>query len=88
MLNESDVRERLSMLIHESGGQRQFAERHGFSAVYVHDVLHGRRGFSDRMLKAMKLERVVQYRNIAHDIAHDIAHTMTPGVEKKEEIPH
>lgn len=70
MLSEEDVREKLRAAIAAAGGQQLFAEQHHFSKAYVHDVLHGRRGFADRILAALGVERVVQYREITHDIAH------------------
>jgi hypothetical protein len=62
MLTEDEVRARLRAAIEQAGGQRKFAEAHGFTPSYVHDVLHGKRGFADRILQALGLERVERYR--------------------------
>lgn len=62
MLTEQEVIERLRVAIEESGGQRAFAEKHGFTAAYVNDVRHGRRAPADRILSALGLERITVYR--------------------------
>lgn len=62
MLTEQEVRSRLEAAIREAGSQRLFAAKHGFTPSYVHDVLHGKRDFADRILEAIGVERVVMYR--------------------------
>jgi DNA-binding transcriptional regulator YdaS (Cro superfamily) len=50
---------KLRALIAEQGSQQAAAKRLGVSGAYVNDLLHGRREFSDRMLKKLGLRRVV-----------------------------
>lgn len=84
MLTEDDVRLRLRAAIEAAGSQRNFADEHGFTASYIHDVLHGRRALAPRILEALGVERVVRYR----EIAHDIAHIEEPSEEKREGLSH
>lgn len=46
------------------GGQAQWARSNGVSAVYVSDVLAGRRGPAGKLLTALSLERVISYRKV------------------------
>lgn len=46
----------------EAGGQKQWAESHGFSSVYVNDVLRGKRAVSEKFAEAMGFERIVTFR--------------------------
>jgi DNA-binding transcriptional regulator YdaS (Cro superfamily) len=61
-LTEDEVMERLRAAIAEAGSQRAFAEKHGFTPGYVSDVIKGQRGLSDRILAAIGVERVINYR--------------------------
>lgn len=64
MLTEHEVMQRLRDAIKEAGGQRKFAEAHGFTVGYVSDVLRGNRALADRILSAIGVERTVTYRVI------------------------
>lgn len=59
MLTEQEVMARLRTAVTEAGGQRAFAEAHGFTVAYVHDVVHGRRAMADRILAAIGIERAI-----------------------------
>lgn len=59
MATKYEVVNRLREAIASAGGQRAFAERYGFSAAYVNDVLHGRRELAPRILSVLGFERVV-----------------------------
>lgn len=61
-MTEHEVIERLRAAIAEAGSQRAFAEKHGFTPGYVSDVIKGQRGLSDRILAAIGVERVIDYR--------------------------
>ena len=63
MLTEEDVRARLRAAI-EAAGQRKFAEEHGFTTSYVHDVIHGRRALAARILQALGIKRIVLYQEM------------------------
>lgn len=58
-MTEEEVRERLRAAIGKAGGQRRFAEAHGFSIAYVNDVVRGRRELADRILAVLGIERTV-----------------------------
>jgi hypothetical protein len=76
-MTEQQVLERLRTAIDAAGGQRKFAEQHGFTPAYVHDVLYGKRALADRILAAIGVERLVVYRlkdQDFADIAQQIAH--------------
>lgn len=45
-----------------SGGQKPWADRHGFSTGYLNDVLQGRRHPSRKVLDAIGVVRIVTYR--------------------------
>ena len=60
-MTEQEVRERLQAAVDAAGGQRRFAELHGFSAAYVNDVLRGKRDLADRILATIGIERQVMY---------------------------
>ena len=61
MLTEQEVMDRLREAVAEAGGQRAFAEKHGLTPGYINDVLHGKRGFADRILATIGIERQVTY---------------------------
>jgi transcriptional regulator with XRE-family HTH domain len=48
--------------IKECGSQKDFAAVAGISAQYVSDVLHRRREPGEAILSALKLEKVVTYK--------------------------
>lgn len=58
-MTEQEARERLRAAIQAVGGQRRFAEAHGFSPAYVNDVLRGKRDLAERILAVIGIERVV-----------------------------
>lgn len=59
-MTEQEVIEMLKAAVDAAGGQRAFARLHGLSAGYVNDVLRGKRGLSDRILKTIGVKRYVQ----------------------------
>jgi DNA-binding transcriptional regulator YdaS (Cro superfamily) len=61
MLTEQEVIERLRAAVSNIGGQRRFAQTHGFTPAYVHDVLHGKRALADRILMAIGVKRTIIY---------------------------
>jgi DNA-binding transcriptional regulator YdaS (Cro superfamily) len=67
-MTEQEVRERLRDAIAELGGQRAFAEKHKFSTAYVSDVVRGRRELSERILRAIAIERVISYREVVGSV--------------------
>lgn len=54
-----DPLERMRSAVEEYGSVANFARRSGLSAQYLHDVMAGRRGPSDRLLNALGLEKIV-----------------------------
>ena len=44
----------------EAGSYRRAAVRWGISAMYFYDILHGRRGLSDSMLRKMGYRRITR----------------------------
>lgn len=60
-MTEFEVRVRLNTAINAAGGQRQFAQAHGFSVAYVNDVVRGKRDLAARILAAIGIERRVVY---------------------------
>lgn len=61
MLTEREVMERLRAAVKAAGGLRRFAEQHGFTASYVHDVLNDKRALADRICAAIGVQRAVAY---------------------------
>jgi DNA-binding transcriptional regulator YdaS (Cro superfamily) len=57
-----DVRAKLKALCAEAGSEKAWAEAHGLSQPYVNDTIRGKREPGASLLKAMGLEKVVQYR--------------------------
>jgi len=49
----------LQAFVDRHGSQKAAAEALGVSSVYIHDLLHGKRRFSDRILEALGLQRIV-----------------------------
>ena len=66
LIDELLVLARLMDRIEQAGSQEQFAREAGVSAQYVSDVLHKRRDFGPKLLKALGLERVTMYREVRH----------------------
>lgn len=64
MLTEQEVIDRLRFAIEHAGGQRAFAEKHGFTPGYINDVLWRKRGLADRILTTLGIERLIVYRVI------------------------
>jgi len=50
-----------------AGGQAAWARSHEMSAVYVSDVLAGRRAPAGKILAALGLEQVISYRRVGSD---------------------
>jgi len=55
------VLERLGRQIAEAGSRRKWAMQHGISAQYVGDVMLGKRPPGPMILKALGLERRVEF---------------------------
>ena len=53
----NEVFKRLDTLIEHAGSMRKFAEAHDFSPGFISQVKARKSPFSDRLLKAMGLER-------------------------------
>ena len=50
----------LARYVTEHRTQSAAARSLGISAPYLHDLLNGRRGFSDRLLAALGFERIIR----------------------------
>lgn len=61
-MTEDEVMTKLRAEIARLGSQKTLAETWGFSNSYISDVLRGHRELGPAILAAMKLERVVTYR--------------------------
>lgn len=61
-MNSRDVIRLLLDECREAGAQSTWAKKHGLSASYVTDVVRGRRAPGPRLLKALGLETVTDYR--------------------------
>lgn len=61
MLTEQEVKKRLRAAVRAAGGQRAFANDHGFTVAYINDVIHGRRALADRILAAIGIKRETVY---------------------------
>lgn len=72
-MTEQEAIEYLRNACQKAGGQRQFAELHGFSTGYISDVLAGKRALADRILIALGIERVVTYRKKRTNVATNVA---------------
>ncbi|WP_156633965.1 transcriptional regulator [Methylobacterium sp. Leaf113] len=57
LLSTEDVLAQLREACAAAGGNARWARRHGVSDVYVGDVLHGRRGPGESILRALGLRR-------------------------------
>ena len=64
LLSVQDACDRLRIAVQEAGSQKAFAEKHGLSPQYVNDVFTGRRDPSGKILTALGLVRVVQFRAV------------------------
>lgn len=63
-VSEQAVLDRLRSAIQTAGSQHAWARQHGISAAYVSDVLNGRRELGKKILEALRIERVVIYREM------------------------
>jgi AraC-like DNA-binding protein len=60
-LSDVDVLRILRADIQEAGNQSKWARRHGISRPHLNRVLKRKRGFSPRILKALKLKPIWQH---------------------------
>ncbi len=60
-VSETDVLDALRSLITREGGQRAVARSLDVSAAYINDILHGRRGVSERIANALGFSQQVTY---------------------------
>lgn len=58
-MKEIDPRELLWQRVKDAGSQKTVADELGISQPYLHDILHGNRGISDRILEQLRLRRTV-----------------------------
>lgn len=75
-MDKSKFLQYLNKLVDEAGTQKALAEKLGINQAYLSDILAGRREPADKILTALKMERVVTYRFV------DAAHSGQP-VEKE-----
>ncbi len=61
MLTEQEVIDRLREAVKAAGGLKAFAARHRFTSGYISDVLHGKRGLADRILRSIGIDRKTIY---------------------------
>ena len=52
---------RLERAVEQVGSQTKFAEMHGLTTGYLHDVLRGNRALTDRVLATINLRRETIY---------------------------
>ena len=62
LLTPDEARARLLAAVEEAGGPAAFATRNGLTRQYVFQVVHEIRPMSDRLARALGLERVESYR--------------------------
>ena len=60
-MTEDDAFKLLKEAVALAGSQRAFARAHGFSPAFLNDVLQRRRGISDAICRALRIERHVTY---------------------------
>jgi hypothetical protein len=58
---EHDLRDNLTDLVERSGTQTALARDLGISGVYLCDILHGRRGISEKLAGKMGWRKVTVY---------------------------
>lgn len=58
-MKQTDPRDALQRVVAKAGTQGAAAALLGFKQAYINDLLHGRRQFSEKMLAALGLQRVV-----------------------------
>lgn len=58
-MNEVDPQVELASFLERYPTQNDAAKALGIAAPYLSDLLHGHRGFSDRILKRLGLKRIV-----------------------------
>ena len=64
-MTEQQLNKRLRLACEELGSQYQWATKFKLSPAYVSDVVRGRRQPGQAILKALGLERVITYREVA-----------------------
>ena len=64
-MTERQVKKRLRQACEELGSQYQWATKFKLSPAYVSDVVRGSRQPGEAILKALSLERVITYREVA-----------------------
>ena len=67
-MTEADLLTEFRQLFSWHGDKRltakEWAKSNGFSQAYVSDILHGKRGFSDRFAEAMGYRRIVTFERL------------------------
>lgn len=61
-LTETEVHDQLLAAIAAAGSQAAFCRAHRLSTAYINDLARKRRGLSAKVLTALGLEKVVEYR--------------------------
>jgi len=59
-MSDTDVRNRLAVLVTEAGSQKTAAKRLGVSLAYFHDVLRGTKAAGPKLLRALGYRRVYE----------------------------
>lgn len=59
-MDDKKVLDELNRRIAKAGTAKAFANEVGLSAVYISDILNGKRDFSDRVLKILGFEKRVK----------------------------
>lgn len=62
MLSVDEVRQKLREECQRAGSENAWAKANGLSQAYVYDTIRGEREPGPKILRALKLERVVNYR--------------------------
>lgn len=60
-LTSAEVYGLLRQAITDAGSQKAFAARAGVTPAYVNDLVRGRRGWSDRILATLGVQRDVRF---------------------------
>ncbi len=61
LCGHDDVLIVLTNEVNRVGNQKKFAEKYGFSASYINDVLNGRRAISDRLASVVGFKRNIVF---------------------------
>lgn len=64
-MNTDTVRETLAKACAKAGCAADWAKANEISAAYVSDVLNGRKEPGEKILRALGLERIIDYRKVA-----------------------